>query len=218
MAFKTGGRKCTFESLENRRMLAGDVIGRVHAGTLTLKGDNLSNAITITAGADPHADHQRARRWWESRSRPEIAAAHPAAGRCPAARTRIAPARCSRSPTGRCRRSCSARPANEALASAIAPGPPLAAAGPARRPRGPGWAAAVCVLARPQSAPAAPQSRVEMRPARPPGTAAAPRPCRRNRAAPSRQAAARPEPQRRASRWSSIGYPRSLDAMVTGSA
>src|SRR3954453_14932709 len=50
MAFKTGGRKCKFESLENRQMMAGDVVRRVQAGTLVLKGDNYSNAITITAG------------------------------------------------------------------------------------------------------------------------------------------------------------------------
>jgi hypothetical protein len=55
MAFKTGGRKCKFESLENRQMMAGDVVGRIHAGTLTLKGDNFSNGITITAGAVPNS-------------------------------------------------------------------------------------------------------------------------------------------------------------------
>jgi hypothetical protein len=55
MAFKTGGRKCKFESLENRQMMAGDVIGKVHAGTLTLKGDNFNNGITITQGAIPNS-------------------------------------------------------------------------------------------------------------------------------------------------------------------
>jgi hypothetical protein len=55
MAFKTGGRKCKFESLENRQMMAGDVVGRVHAGTLTLRGDNFNNGITITAGAVPNS-------------------------------------------------------------------------------------------------------------------------------------------------------------------
>lgn len=55
MAFKTGGRKCKFESLENRQMMAGDVVGRVHAGTLTLKGDNFNNGITITPGAVPNS-------------------------------------------------------------------------------------------------------------------------------------------------------------------
>jgi hypothetical protein len=55
MAFKTGGRKCKFESLENRQMMAGDVVGRVHGGTLTLKGDNFNNGITITQGAVPNS-------------------------------------------------------------------------------------------------------------------------------------------------------------------
>jgi hypothetical protein len=54
MAFNTGGRKCKFESLENRQMMAGDVVASVHAGTLFIKGDNLSNGITITAGAIPN--------------------------------------------------------------------------------------------------------------------------------------------------------------------
>jgi hypothetical protein len=54
MAFKSGGRKCKFESLENRQMMAGDVFASVHAGTLTIKGDNLSNGITITAGPNPN--------------------------------------------------------------------------------------------------------------------------------------------------------------------
>src|SRR3954452_7474939 len=55
MAFKTGGRKCKFESLENRQMMAGDVVGHVRGGTLTLKGDNFNNAITITPGAVPNS-------------------------------------------------------------------------------------------------------------------------------------------------------------------
>jgi hypothetical protein len=50
MAFKTGGRKCKFESLETRQMMAGDVVAKTHAGTLFIKGDNLSNGITITSG------------------------------------------------------------------------------------------------------------------------------------------------------------------------
>jgi hypothetical protein len=54
MAFKTGGRQCKFESLENRQMMAGDVMASVHAGTLFIKGDNLSNGITITAGGIPN--------------------------------------------------------------------------------------------------------------------------------------------------------------------
>jgi hypothetical protein len=55
MAFKTGGRQCKFESLENRQMMAGDVVGSVQAGTLTLKGDNFNNAITITPGVVPNS-------------------------------------------------------------------------------------------------------------------------------------------------------------------
>jgi hypothetical protein len=54
MAFKTGGRKCKFESLENRQMMAGDVVASVHAGTLFIKGDQYNNGITITAGAIPN--------------------------------------------------------------------------------------------------------------------------------------------------------------------
>src|SRR5689334_6461121 len=54
MAFKTGGRKCKFESLENRQMMAGDVVASVHAGTLFIKGDQYNNGITITAGALPN--------------------------------------------------------------------------------------------------------------------------------------------------------------------
>ena len=54
MAFKrTNGRKCRFESLENRRMMAGLVTARVSGGTLEVKGDFFSNAITITPGALP---------------------------------------------------------------------------------------------------------------------------------------------------------------------
>jgi hypothetical protein len=54
MAFKSSGRKCKFESLENRQMMAGDVFATVSAGVLTIKGDNLSNGITITAGPNPN--------------------------------------------------------------------------------------------------------------------------------------------------------------------
>lgn len=35
-------------------MMAGDVVASVHAGTLFIKGDNLSNGITITAGGIPN--------------------------------------------------------------------------------------------------------------------------------------------------------------------
>src|SRR5256885_5145757 len=55
MAFKTGARKCKFESLETRQMMAGDVVAQVHGGTLTIKGDNFSNAITVTPGAVPNS-------------------------------------------------------------------------------------------------------------------------------------------------------------------
>ncbi len=44
------GRPCRFESLEDRRLLAGDVTARIVHGDLVIKGDNLSNGITITAG------------------------------------------------------------------------------------------------------------------------------------------------------------------------
>jgi len=47
------GRRCTFEALENRRMFAGLVTARVSGGTLEVKGDFFSNAITITPGALP---------------------------------------------------------------------------------------------------------------------------------------------------------------------
>src|SRR3954465_10937284 len=53
MAFNTGGRKCKFESLENRQMMAGDGFPRTHAGTLIIRGDNLSNGITIQPTAVP---------------------------------------------------------------------------------------------------------------------------------------------------------------------
>ncbi len=36
-------------------MMAGDVVGSVHAGTLKLRGDNFGNGITITAGAQPNS-------------------------------------------------------------------------------------------------------------------------------------------------------------------
>jgi hypothetical protein len=55
MAFTTGGRKCKFESLENRQMMAGDVVGSIHGGTLVLKGDGFNNGITINAGAVPNS-------------------------------------------------------------------------------------------------------------------------------------------------------------------
>jgi hypothetical protein len=45
------GRRCRFESLENRRLLAGDVIAQIKNGDLVIKGDGAANGITITAGA-----------------------------------------------------------------------------------------------------------------------------------------------------------------------
>src|SRR6185295_13758081 len=47
------GRRCRFESLENRRMLTGNVKTEVEAGSLFVKGDNFDNGITITAGPNP---------------------------------------------------------------------------------------------------------------------------------------------------------------------
>src|SRR5438874_5965486 len=55
MAFKrTSGRQCKFESLESRRMLAGNVVARVVGGSAVLKGDNYSNGIMISSGLNPH--------------------------------------------------------------------------------------------------------------------------------------------------------------------
>jgi hypothetical protein len=45
------GRPYKFESLEARNLLAGDVTASIHHGDLVIKGDNLANGITITAGA-----------------------------------------------------------------------------------------------------------------------------------------------------------------------
>jgi hypothetical protein len=44
-------RACSFESLEDRRLLAGDVTARIVNGDLEIRGDNADNGITITAGA-----------------------------------------------------------------------------------------------------------------------------------------------------------------------
>jgi len=55
MAFKrTGGRKCKFESLETRRMFAGDVTAEVHKGTAEIEGDFFDNGVVITAGLNPN--------------------------------------------------------------------------------------------------------------------------------------------------------------------
>jgi hypothetical protein len=45
------GRRCVFESLENRRLLAGDVTARIVKGDLVITGDKLDNGITIVGGA-----------------------------------------------------------------------------------------------------------------------------------------------------------------------
>ena len=45
------GRRWSFESLEERRLLAGDVTAKIDGGDLVIKGDDLANGIVITAGA-----------------------------------------------------------------------------------------------------------------------------------------------------------------------
>src|SRR5256885_16232856 len=55
MAFKTGARKCKFESLETRQMMAGVVVAPVHRGNLALKGGNLRNAVPGTSGPEPQS-------------------------------------------------------------------------------------------------------------------------------------------------------------------
>lgn len=54
MGINRNGRKCNFESLENRRMLAGNVVAKVDKGTIELKGDNFSNGVVVTAGVNPN--------------------------------------------------------------------------------------------------------------------------------------------------------------------
>src|SRR5262249_382962 len=51
MRRRSGGRRCAFESLENRQMLAGDVTAQIHNGNLRIKGVDLDNGITLAAGA-----------------------------------------------------------------------------------------------------------------------------------------------------------------------
>src|SRR5262249_3150905 len=46
------GRSCKFESLEQRNLLAGDVTASIVHGDLVIKGDDLANGITITAGTN----------------------------------------------------------------------------------------------------------------------------------------------------------------------
>lgn len=47
------GRRCSFEGLEQRRMMAGDVVVKMSGENLIIAGNRLDNAITITAGAIP---------------------------------------------------------------------------------------------------------------------------------------------------------------------
>jgi hypothetical protein len=48
-------RRGRFEALEQRQLLAGDVVVNVVEGNLLIRGDELDNKIMITAGADPGA-------------------------------------------------------------------------------------------------------------------------------------------------------------------
>jgi large repetitive protein len=50
---RTTGRKCRFETLETRRVLAGNVFATVAGGVMKIEGDRLDNRITITAGPNP---------------------------------------------------------------------------------------------------------------------------------------------------------------------
>src|SRR4051794_38591990 len=43
------GHRCTFENLESRCMLAGNVSAQIVKGNLVLKGDNSNNVIEITS-------------------------------------------------------------------------------------------------------------------------------------------------------------------------
>jgi hypothetical protein len=52
MRHQSTTRRCRFESLESRRLLAGDVTARIDNGKLIIKGDKLDNGITIVAGAN----------------------------------------------------------------------------------------------------------------------------------------------------------------------
>lgn len=47
------GTRLRVESLEDRRMLAGNVVVEAIGGSLFLRGDNLSNGVNLTAGATP---------------------------------------------------------------------------------------------------------------------------------------------------------------------
>ncbi len=50
--FTTAQRRVRFESLEQRQLLAGDVVVGVVQGDLVVQGDELDNHIAITAGAE----------------------------------------------------------------------------------------------------------------------------------------------------------------------
>jgi hypothetical protein len=50
---KKFGRAARFESLEERQLLAGDVLVNVMRGNLVIQGDAADNEIAITAGAEP---------------------------------------------------------------------------------------------------------------------------------------------------------------------
>jgi hypothetical protein len=47
---RVSGRHCSFEALEGRQMMAGDVTAKISGGDLVIKGDSLANGITIAAG------------------------------------------------------------------------------------------------------------------------------------------------------------------------
>src|SRR5262245_33996536 len=48
MVRRSRGRRCAFESLENRQMMAGDVTAQIHNGNLIIKGDSSDNDIAVT--------------------------------------------------------------------------------------------------------------------------------------------------------------------------
>src|SRR5689334_21920221 len=45
------GRRCLFESLESRQMMAGDVTAQIANGNLTIKGDASNNNIAVAIAA-----------------------------------------------------------------------------------------------------------------------------------------------------------------------
>jgi hypothetical protein len=50
---RKNGRKCRFEALEPRRVLAGNVLAHIVNNSLILEGDGLDNAVTIAPGLNP---------------------------------------------------------------------------------------------------------------------------------------------------------------------